>query len=212
MEKFFTYASSERLIEGMDKIASREKGFTVETDRRKEVIDICLDAFVSQGLAETTSRDLSSALKLQSGGLYYYFKSKDDAVVACAEEAAVRLEDILILPALKDVDDPDIMIESLRKRADEMAPTMKFLAQVCSTPKYNDSMKPALSRLCKRYVRYAEKFADKLHCDVDEISPYVYLCITAVSNYMIFGEQDYISPQMRLIKNEIIKLKNNAGA
>ena len=56
----------------------------------------------------------------------------------------------------------------------------------------------------------AEKFADKLHCDVNEVLPYVYVGITAVSNYMIFGEQDYIVPQMALIKNEINKLINNA--
>lgn len=136
--------------------------------------------------------------------------SKDDAVVACAEEAALRLEDILIMPALRGVNDPDSMLESLRKRADEMAPTMKFLAQVCSTPKYESPMKPALDRLCKRYKHYAEQFAEKLHCDVDEISPYVYLCITAVTNYMIFGELDYILPQMGLIKNEIIKLQQIA--
>lgn len=182
----------------------------METNRRKEVINTCLSTFVSKGLADTSSRDLSKALELQSGGLYYYFDSKDEAVLACAEEAAVRLEDRLITPAFKDLSDPDRLIKNLKDRADEMAPTMKFLAQVCSTSKYRPKMEPALSRLCKRYEHYAEKFADKLHCDVNEALPFVYVGITAVSNYMIFGEQDYIVPQMALIKNEINKLINNA--
>lgn len=182
----------------------------METNRRKEVIDICLSTFVSKGLADTSSRDLSRALALQSGGLYYYFNSKDDAVLACAEEAAVRLEDRLITPVFKDIDDPDRMMKRLKARAEEMAPTMKFLAQVCSSSKYREKMEPALVRLCQRYEHYAEKFAQRLNCSVEEVLPYVYICITAVSNYMIFGEQAYIVPQMAVIKSEINKLLNNA--
>lgn len=56
-------------------------------ERRKEILNTCLDTFISKGLSETTVRDLSTALKLQSGGIYYWFKDKDEAVVACAEEA-----------------------------------------------------------------------------------------------------------------------------
>ena len=67
------------------------------SDRRKEILNVCLDTFINKGLSETTVRDLSTALKLQSGGIYYWFKDKDEAVVACAEEAALRLENSLIL-------------------------------------------------------------------------------------------------------------------
>ncbi len=181
----------------------------METDRRKEVVRACLDAFVSKGLAYTTSRDLSEAMKLKSGGLYYYFTSKDAVVVACAEEAAVQLESRLIIPALKEVDEPDKMLAKLKQRAGVMAPMMRFLSQVCTTPRYSEELTSALSRLCERYRKYSEQFAKKFNCDVEEIEPYVYLCITAVSNYMIFGEESYIIPQMKLVRNEINKLKNN---
>lgn len=84
------------------------------SDRRKEILNVCLDTFINKGLSETTVRDLSTALKLQSGGIYYWFKDKDEAVVACAEEAALRLENSLIFPALKDIKDPDKMIKRLK--------------------------------------------------------------------------------------------------
>ena len=64
----------------------------METDRRKEVVNICLDLFVEKGLYKTSTRDLSKALQLQSGGLYYYFQTKDDVVVACVEAAILPLE------------------------------------------------------------------------------------------------------------------------
>lgn len=46
------------------------------SDRRKEILNVCLDTFINKGLSETTVRDLSTALKLQSGGIYYWFKDK----------------------------------------------------------------------------------------------------------------------------------------
>ena len=180
----------------------------MDSGKKRNMIDICLNTFVENGLADTSSRDLARAMNLQSGGLYYYFSSKDDALLACAEAAALKLEEYLIIPALKEVENPDEMMRSLKNRADEMAPTMKFLVQVCSTKKYREAMTPVLRRISNRYEMYANEFAKKFNCDVSEITPFVYMCITAVSNYMIFGETEYIIPQTEYIKKEIKKLIN----
>ena len=153
--------------------------------RHEEVVSTCLDQFVKKGLYKTTSRDLSKALKLQNAGLYYYFQSKDDAVIACAEEASFLLEDGLIVPALSDIYDPEILVKNLFARADALAPMMRFLAQVCSANEYMDAMKPALFRLSQRYQEYAKRFAQKLKCDVQAVEPFVYMSISSISNYML---------------------------
>lgn len=173
------------------------------SDRRKEVLNVCLDTFINKGLSETTVRDLSTALKLQSGGIYYWFKDKDEAVVACAEEAALRLENFLIFPALKDIKDPDKMMKRLKIRADEMQPTMKFFASVCALSKYEERMQPVLDRLAERYEAYARRFSKELNCDFDAVAPYVYFAITTITDYMIFGEAKYIFPQIELIKTAL---------
>ena len=153
----------------------KEEKHMDSTDRRQEVLGICLDTFIKKGLYETTVRDLSKALNLQSGGIYWWFKDKDDVVVNCAEEAAIRLEGTLITPALEDIRDPELMMAKLKIRADEMRPTMKFFASVCALSKYEERMQPVLDRLAERYERYAEKFSEVLSCDFDEIAPYVYI-------------------------------------
>ncbi len=186
----------------------------MEVNKQKEVVDACLKMFVSKGLFETTSRDLSKALQLQSGGLYYYFKSKDEVVVSCAEEATIRIESTLILPVLKELqnhNEPDEMMSNLRKHADAMAPMMRFLTQVATVEKYKEDLKPVLDSLSKRYKTYAEKFAEYFRCSVEEIEPFVYMCITAVVNYMIFGEDSYIYPQINMIKSKIRELYNKRG-
>lgn len=127
-------------------------------DRKKEVIDLCLSKLVAKGLAEITVRELSASLQLKKAGIYWYFKDKDEVIVSCAEEAADRLETNLILPALQEIRNPDAMLKRLYDRADEMAPTMRYFAQVCATPKYRDEMSPVLSRLSKRYQGLCDSF------------------------------------------------------
>ena len=40
-------------------------------EKKKEVVSKCLETFIRQGLSETSVRDLSGCLNLQSGGIYY---------------------------------------------------------------------------------------------------------------------------------------------
>ena len=178
----------------------------METDRRREVINICLDHFIVNGLMETSTRSLSKALQLQSAGLYYYFSSKDEAVLACAEEAALRLERALIVPAISDLDNLNNMMSNLKVRADEMAPTMRFLVAVCTNKKYIQSVRPVLERLDERYDKYAEKIAHKLDCNKAEVEPYVYMLITSVSNYMIFADDVFVTPQMKIAGEKFSEL------
>lgn len=156
--------------------------------RKREILDVCLATFIRRGLYETSVRDLSRALALQSGGIYYWFKDKDDVVVTCAEEAALRLEEHLIAPALQDIREPDRMMERLRLRSDELRPMMKFFASVCACSRYEERLRPVLGRLAERYEKYAARFASELHCELQEIAPYVYFAITTVTDYMILSQ------------------------
>ena len=169
-------------------------------DRKKEIINSCLELLVDRGLTQTTTRDLSKAMKLKSGGMYYYFNSKDELIIACAEEAVIRVENSLFIPALKELSQPKQMMEHLQINALAMAPTMKFFVSVCTDKRYAESMKPVLERVGKRYTQYASRFAKALNTDAKEITPFVYMMITAISNYMVFGEASFVSPQLRAVQ------------
>ena len=60
-------------------------------EKRNEIIGVCLDCFVEKGLTVTTTKDLCTAANLQNGGIYYYFSTKEEIVLACAEEAINRI-------------------------------------------------------------------------------------------------------------------------
>lgn len=174
-------------------------------DKREEAISACLDQFCKKGLYETTSRDLSRALKLQAGGMYSYFSNKDEAVLLCAEEAAFLLEKYLVNQAIANVSDVDLMFNELLDRAEKLSHMMKFFAQVCSVPKYKEGMDPILKRLTQRHKSYAEQLAETLNRPTEEIEPIFLLCVSSFENYMLFGEKDTVLSQVAFIKSILIK-------
>ena len=184
----------------------------MEQDRKREVIENCLNLFIAKGLSETSTRDLSASLKLQNAGLYYYFNSRNDAVISCVEAAVLRIESKIIIAALKDVDDPDKMINNLYRHADEMAPTMRFIVQAYASPTYRSGLKKSLKDLEERNRNIVVRFASKLNCTPDEVEPYVYMCITAMTNYMIFGSESYVTSQIEIVRAKVNELlTRNSG-
>lgn len=173
------------------------------SDRRERAISACLDQFCNKGLYETTSRDLSKALKLQSGGMYQYFQTKDEAVLVCAEEAVFLLEKYLVKQVIKDIGNVDAMFDELMDRAEKLSHMMRFLAQACSVPKYRVDMEPVLNRMTQRYKNYVQQLAEYFNCSLTDVQPYFYICVTSISHYMIFGDKENVMPQILLVKQAI---------
>ena len=180
----------------------------MNTERKKEVIDTCLNCFIENGINAST-RTLSGALNMQSGGVYYYFKTKTELVTACAEEAINRIENRAFGFVLKNISDIEKMLDSLGDMADELSPVMRFLVSVCVSEEYGDLIKPALSQLARRYVDYTKKVAELLGCGEEVVRPYVHLCILALNNYMIFSERALFDPQIESAKAAFLNILEN---
>lgn len=180
-----------------------------ESDRRRQIIDICLKKFIEKGLYETTSRDLTAALNMRPSALYYHFKSKDDAVLECAEEAAIRLEEALILPALNMMEQPG---ETIREDSQELRAMIRFVAQVCTANRYRERMQPVLARMRELEAAYCEKFARKLGCAPEALAPWFFAVTAATQSYMIFGEAAYSVRHQDFIKSAVRYLKGASDA
>lgn len=177
-----------------------------KNQKRKEIIGVCLDCFVERGLTVTTTKDLCTAANLQNGGIYYYFSTKEEIVLACAEEAISRIEKNAFDIVLDDINDIKIMMNNLSVLADKMSPTMRFLVSVCVSHEYEEQVKPSLVRLAARYPYYTEKVAEILGCTKDEVEPFIHLSILAINNYMIFAERALFEPQIESVKKELMRL------
>ena len=195
----------------VDKVFSAGKEcFTLKTskkaERTKELIGICLDCFIEKGLTVTTTTDLCNANNLQNGGIYYYFDTKEEMVLACAEEAISRIEQGAFGIAMENIKDVENMMEHLGSLADEMSPVMRFLVSVCVSQEYGEKVKPYLVKLAGRYPYYTVKIAEILGCTKEEVEPYVHLSILALNNYMIFNERALFRPQIEAAKKGLMQL------
>ena len=174
--------------------------------RKRKLVETCLDCFVEKGLNVTTTKDLCDANNLQNGGIYYYFNTKEEMVLACAEEAIARIEQGAFDIVLEDIEDIANMMDRLGTLADDMSPAMHFLVSVCVSPEYGDKVKPYLVNLAGRYPYYTGRIAEILGCSREEAEPYVHLSILALNNYMIFNERALFRPQIEAAKRGLMSL------
>lgn len=174
--------------------------------KRRELLGLCLDCLIEKGLTAVTTKELCSAVQLQNGGIYYYFTSKDEIVLACAEEAINRIEQAALDVVFEDLNDIRHMMEHLGSMADKMSPTMRFLVSVCVSQEYGEKVKPSLVRLAARYPYYTRRIARLLGCSESEVEPFVHLSILAINNYMIFAERALFTPQIEAAKRELLRL------
>lgn len=175
-------------------------------EKRNEIIGVCLDCFVAKGLTAVTTKDLCTAANLQNGGIYYYFTSKEEIVLACAEAAINRIEEGAFDIVFNDLSDIKGMMERLRVRADKMSPTMRFLVSVSVSREYSEKVKLSLIRLAARYPYYTSRIAEILGCTPEEVEPFVHLSILAFNNYMIFAERALFEPQIAAAQKELLRL------
>ena len=174
--------------------------------KTKELIQTALDTFVEKGLTATTTKDLCTAAGLQNGGIYYYFDTKEEIIIDCAEAAIQRIEKRVFGMALDNIGDIEYMMNHLGVMAEELSPVMRFLVSVCASREYGEKVKPSLVRFAGRYPYYTSQIAEILGCTPQDIEPYVHLSILAVNNYMIFGERALFEPQIRAAQTGLTKL------
>ncbi len=175
-------------------------------ERKDEIVDRCLSTFMKYGLVDTTSKNMCDDLKMNSGAVFYYFKNKDEIILACAEEAKERIERDLFGIAINDLDNPERLAEDLHNRAVDMRPLMKFFVSVCATPRYEEAVHPLLDKLGDRYKFYVDQFAAKLDCAPEEVAPYVYIVINTMLSYMLFGKENFVAPQLELVYGKLVAI------
>ena len=58
----------------------------VSEERRPQIVEAATQVFIRKGYRKTTMPDIAREAGLSVGGVYWYFKSKDEVVLALLEE------------------------------------------------------------------------------------------------------------------------------
>ena len=73
-------------------------------DRKKEIVDVAEELFITKGYSQTTINDILRKIGIAKGTFYYYFKSKEDVMDAIVE----RFIEIGVNAAEKIAADPTL--------------------------------------------------------------------------------------------------------
>jgi len=78
----------------------------VTSSTRDRLIDTALQLFWAKGYGSTSVADVLHASGVNSGSLYHFFPGKQDLLLAVLERYRQGIDDMLLAPAWRGVDDP----------------------------------------------------------------------------------------------------------
>jgi AcrR family transcriptional regulator len=100
---------------------------------RQQILDAALKLFQKKGFESTTMRDVAKEAGLAVGAAYYYFKSKEELVLAFYYETLCSYDDACreVLPQTKDFEKR--MKAIMARRFEQLAPSRHFLGVLART-------------------------------------------------------------------------------
>lgn len=109
--------------------------------RRREILDAAQGCFVRKGFHATSMDEICSAAEISPGGLYRYFRSKEDIIAAMAEDEQGIAR--LAFAAVRDADDFIGALSDLCERFAQAysepchaALAAELVAEACRNPRF----------------------------------------------------------------------------
>jgi AcrR family transcriptional regulator len=134
--------------------------------RRKQILDAARRCFVRNGFHATSMQDIFAESGMSAGGIYRYFKSKDDLVEAIADGSlsfiAETCEELLAIPELPPLDDAvcqllDRMLQ-LNREQFVMPIALQVWGEALRTPRLAGLVAAMVDRIQRLLVRLVERY------------------------------------------------------
>ncbi len=73
---------------------------------REKLVEVAMELFAAQGYHATGLKQVLDRSEVNAGSLYYFFRTKEDLLLAVLDQYAELLHPIVMAPAWENVDDP----------------------------------------------------------------------------------------------------------
>lgn len=171
------------------------------TERRKELLEICFDTFCKYGLENTGMKKLADACDMTNGALLYYFGSKDNIVIEATAHCMAKVEDDFIAQAPTSFTDIERFLREMPYLTAKLhGAKYRFMYQVYASPKYREYGKEFFKGVNIRYHNYAELLSGKLGMPADFIQGMTYIFVRACVHYALFEDEEYLQLQLNAIR------------
>ncbi|TFH51044.1 MAG: TetR/AcrR family transcriptional regulator [Methanothrix sp.] len=166
-------------------------------ERRKELIDTAERLFIAQGYDQTSISDIVKEVSVSQGAYYYYFDSKEDALVAVMEKQIALMEsDFIQIASHSDLDEAAKLNSMINRFLSVSASGKKIIGYIHQAK--NATLHKKLMRV-KPFARIAPVMAevivkgcknDRFHVERPLETSYLLLVLMASANHMFYQKND----------------------
>lgn len=170
---------------------------------REDILNKVFFFLAEQGLENTSIREICRKTGIAQGSLYYWFDDKTAILCEAADYGLEQTVDKIFTGIDPDTDTPHI-IDKIKPYEKQL----RFIYQMETSPAYGERMRKKRRDFDFLYSKYAEKLAVIFGCEKERLFAPIYLLTSAVSDYIISGDEEKLAVQIEYIFSSI---KKDAG-
>lgn len=169
------------------------------------------DSMVSNGIEKTSMRNFSDASGLSISSIYYRFQDKDELVIETAYWGLeVIVKEIFWIAVLK-IQSHDELLQAVFDNIDLRKKKLRLIYQLATSPQYGERFLEKAYHISEIYDAYIEMMAKRLNCAPNEVEPYIRLFISAIREYIVWGDRTLADQQFTFIYDELNNKFNFSG-
>lgn len=166
--------------------------------RNEEILYACAEVFYEKGIEKATMRNFSEATGYSPATIYQSFQDKREIVERCLS-FCVEMRNTIIADVIeKNKTAPDKIFRSLQRKEKELMKWSVVIVRIITSPYYRD-MHGSLKEVSMNAI---EQYSDAFDEDIILLFMLYY---TALSYYVISGNEDYFRKEEKFIEAEVAK-------
>lgn len=168
-------------------------------ENRIDILQSSFDYLTKSGLENISMRDLCNGIGISIGSVYYWFENKEQLIVETAEYGLLKVSDDIFSHVLTALDDIHSSFEICMDKIEEHRDSLRYIYQLACSPVYSKLLRNMCSNLEPIYHEYAVKLSKELDMSVERALPLVYLFVSAVLDFAVWGNKEQTSVQLDYI-------------
>ncbi len=168
------------------------------------ILKAMFDCLVVNGLERTSIRDFCEATGLSTSSIYYRFNNKDEIVLESAYLGLLDITKELFWAAAIKINNFSELFDTIWSNVDLRKRHLRLIYQIATSPQYGDAFRQKTAHIADVYKTYISMLSERLKCNEEFLTPYVYLFIAVIREYIVWENKEHTEKELHYIYNKLI--------
>lgn len=171
--------------------------------KEEEILNSTFKYLVRHGLENITIRELCKGTGFVQGTLYYRFGDKTNLICCATEHGLKEVTNNIFEYVFANMGNLRRFFSNCLSEVSQYEKELRFIYQTAASPIYGEKIRAKGRELDSIYDTYAKKLAARLNCPEEMLRPLVYLFISSVLDYVIWGGGEKTQMQLEFIYSSL---------